>query len=255
MPGDLGSWILGLQGPLPVHRPPLGGPARVHGNDRDAAGGGHLGQPVAELRGRDADRHPAEPLAAPATTKGLPACLSRVGEVQVLNADGAAALPGDEVEQGADGRAQPPIPSRGRQAIQHQRDVGRRPDRVAAVVDLPAGQMPGVQIHGQDSTGQRRLQRRHRHLTGRPRRCGIPPIPVRVIAQVIPDRAGDRLRRPLVGPVGEPDRAGQPVVAMRPVGQVAKPPGQLDLQPAFLGMHHDGAVPKRILGVPVSRQE
>jgi hypothetical protein len=89
----------------------------VHGDHRDAAVGGHLGQPIAELPGGDPGHDLAEPLAAPAATKGLPADLTRVGKVQVLDADGGAAPLASKLQQGADRRAHPPVAGRGREAV------------------------------------------------------------------------------------------------------------------------------------------
>jgi hypothetical protein len=93
MPGDLSSWVVGLQGPLPVRLAPDRGPARIHGNHHDAAVGGHLDQPIPEPPGRHAGHHPPEPLAATTATESLPADLASIGKVEVFDAESGAAAP------------------------------------------------------------------------------------------------------------------------------------------------------------------
>jgi hypothetical protein len=82
-----------------------------------------------------------------------------------------------------------------------------------------------------------------------------PAIPLGLVADVVADRTGGDLRRPRFGPVGEPDRAGQPVATVRPVGQIPQRGGQLQLQPALLRVDQDGAVAKRIPRVSIGGQK
>jgi hypothetical protein len=63
------------------------------------------------------------------------------------------------------------------------------------------------------------------------------------------------MRGPLLTAVGEDHRAGQPVAATRPVGEMHQRGGQLDLAPALLRMHHDGAIAKRIRCVAIGGEE
>ena len=86
-------------------RAPLGGPAGVDSHHREAAVGGHLHQPVAELPGGDAGDRAAEALAAPPATKRLPAGVPHIREPEVFDADGAAAPLAGEIQQRADRRA------------------------------------------------------------------------------------------------------------------------------------------------------
>jgi hypothetical protein len=83
----------------------------------------------------------------------------------------------------------------------------------------------------------------------------VPAIPLGLVADVVADRTGGDLRRPRFGPVGEPDRAGQPVATVRPVGQIPQRGGQLQLQPALLRVDQDGAVAKRIPRVSIGGQK
>jgi hypothetical protein len=83
----------------------------------------------------------------------------------------------------------------------------------------------------------------------------VPAIPLGLVADVVADRAGGDLRRPRFGPVGEPDWAGEPVAAARPVAQMPQGGRQLQLQPALLRVDQDGAVAERIPRVAVGGQK
>jgi hypothetical protein len=81
-----------------------------------------LEQAVAELPGRDACDHLAE-LASAAAVRGADAVpLTSLGasfsEVQVLNDDGAGAVPLGGRDEGADRGPQPPVPGGGGQSGQ-----------------------------------------------------------------------------------------------------------------------------------------
>ena len=64
------------------------------------------------------------------------------------------------------------------------------------------------------------LQRRDRVRGGLPRPVEVPAPRSGVAADVVADRTGGGLGGDLIAPVGEPDRARQPVAAVRPVRQV-----------------------------------
>jgi hypothetical protein len=165
--GDLLCGVLLGEGLAPVLVAPDRRPARIHRYHGDALVGGHLREPVAELGRGEAGDGAAEPLPAPSTAHPLPAGLAGVGEVEVLDHHRRAATLTDDREQPADRRTQPPITSRSRHTVQVQRHVHGEPDRVAAAVDNPAGDMIGVDVHGQHPAGQRLVvgdRRRRRRL-------------------------------------------------------------------------------------------
>jgi hypothetical protein len=90
---------------------------------------------------------------------------------------------------------------------------------------------------------------------GLPRRVDVPPATCRVVADVVAHRAVGRLGGDLIAPVGEPDRGRQPVAAVRPVRQVGKRDGQLDLQPALAGVPADRLVAPRFAFLSVGGEE
>ena len=143
-----------LQRAEPVLASPPGGVSRVDRDHRQAGVGGHLGQPVPELPGRDARDHPPE--APPAPGRGRPATavlaalLAGLSKVQVLDHDRPAAAQAGEPDQGADGGAEPPVALGGGQPGQHQRDGHRRPGRVPVRGQDPRGQVTVVQVGGKD---------------------------------------------------------------------------------------------------------
>ncbi len=88
---------------------PAAGVGRIHPDHRDAAAGGHGGQPVAELGGRDTGNGAAQPFAALTAAQGFAAGGARVGEIKVLHHDRRAILLLGVIKQLGDRRAHPPI--------------------------------------------------------------------------------------------------------------------------------------------------
>src|SRR5450759_5790419 len=81
----LGLLLVLLEGPQPVLGAPPGRVRRVYRNNPQPPLVGHRGQPVPELRGRQAGHGGAELLSAPAPAHGLAAGGSGVGEVEAVS--------------------------------------------------------------------------------------------------------------------------------------------------------------------------
>ena len=113
-------------------------------------------------------------------------------------------------------------PSRvvGGQPGQLQRDRDRGAQHVAVRRDDRDGQVGGVDVDRHHRVSPQFLQRRRRGRGGLPAGVQVPAPGCRVTADVVPDRPGGGLRGDLVPPVGEGDRARQPVPPVRPVRQV-----------------------------------
>jgi hypothetical protein len=100
--GDRSSGLV-VKRPLPVAPTPLGCPSGVDRDDPQPGVGGHADQQIPERAGGDLADGAAKPLAAPAPPKLLPAGLAGLGEVEVLDGDGAAAVRLGEPDDGGDG--------------------------------------------------------------------------------------------------------------------------------------------------------
>jgi len=242
---------------LPVAPAPLRSPPGIHRHRPQPSVGGHPDQQLPERSGRYARHHAAEGLAASTAPEGLPASVAGVGEVQVLHHDRPAAVRLGELHDGGNRRPQPAVAGPRRQPVKLERDRMRRSDRVAAYIQHPAVQMPGIQIDSERPVLAQLLQRRH--LPGRepPGRIGVPAAPGRVQQQVVADRARGCLRRPLAGPVGERHGARQPVGrrSARGVGQVRQRGRQADLQPLLVRVDADGFIPPHLAGLAVGGEE
>ncbi len=112
-----------------------------------------------------------------------------------------------------------------------------------------------VDVDGHDRVLPQLIQRHCGGGGGLPGRVSVPAVACRVVADVVADGAGGRLSGGFVPAVGEPDRAGQPVAAVRPVRQVRQRRGQLDLQPPGVRVPADRLVAPGLVLLPVSGQE
>ena len=140
-------------------------------------------------------------------------------------------------------------------AIWTSRSRNRRPGRVPVRGHHPPGQVPVIQVHGQDRRLPQARKRGSRRRRGAPARVEVPPAPHRVIADIVTDRTSGRLRSDLTAPVAELHGARQPVPAARPVRQPGQRGGQPDLQPALLRVPPQRLVPPRLVLLPVCGQE
>jgi hypothetical protein len=244
----------GERGP-PVALSPLRRPNRINRDHPQPSVGGHADQQVAELAGRDPRDDPPEALAAPPPAERLPANLTSIGEVEVLDDQRPAAGDRGQANNGGDRRPEVAVAAAGRQAIQLHGDGVRRADRVAARVQNPGVEVAGVQVDPQRPVAAQLLPRRRGDRRQPPRCSQVPAALGRVEGDVVADRSGGGLRRPRVPAVGEDHRAGQPIAAVRLVGKVAQQGGQLELAPALVGMHPDGLVAPPLGGLPISGQE
>ena len=165
------------------------------------------------------------------------------GEVEVLDDDGAGAAGLRGGDQGADGGAQVPVAGGGRQPGQVQADGGRGAEDVAVRRDDGGGEVAVVDVDRHHRACPQLVQGRRGGRGGLPGRVEVPAAAGRVVADVVADRAAGRLGGDLIAAVGEPDRARQPVAAVRPVRQMGQRGGQLDLQPALIGVPADRLVP------------
>ena len=147
-------------------------------------------------------------------------------------------------DEAADRVAEPPVPRGGGQPGQVQRHRERHAEDVPVGRDDGDGQVAGVEVDGHDRVRPQFAQRRGRaggRLPARPGTSGRTPGP----ADVVADGPGGGLGGDLVAPVGEPDRARQPVPAVRPVRQTGERGGELDLQPALVRVEPDCLVSPR----------
>ncbi len=184
-----------------------------------------------------ARRNPGPAGRATAGSRALAALGAGLGEVEVLDHDRPrAVLPGGG-DQAADRGPQPPVPGGGGQPGQVQRHRERDAEHVPVRRDDGDGEVAGVDVD------------RHHRV-----RAAVPPATGRGRAatfhdpsryqrpeagsqrDVVADRAGGGLGGDLVAPVGELDRARQPVPAVGPVRQVRERGGELDFQPALVGV-------------------
>src|ERR1035437_3842950 len=252
--GRSGSLVVLLEGFEPVLGAPPGRVRRVYRNNPQPCRPGHRGQPVPELRGRQAGHGGAELLPAPGPAHGLAAGGPGVGEVEVLDGqrDTPASLCG--MNQSGDGVPDPGVPGRPRQAGHHQRDRQRCPDRVPGRVNNLRGKMTLVQVDAQDRAGRGQLHDRGnvRGFGRGPRRVQVPAAPARVERDPVRDAAvGSDPVGPHLLPVVEHDRdceaqAGAEFPDERPGDLDAEMPGVVDA---------DGFVPEPLPGLAVSAQE
>ena len=136
----------------------------------------------------------------------------------------------------ADGGPQPPVAGARGPPGEGEGDGGRDAEDVAVGRDGGGREVAVVDVDRHDRVLAQLVQGRGGCRGGLPSRVDVPAITRRVVADVIADRAVGRLGGDLVTPVGERDGSRQPVPAVRPVRQVRERGGQLDLQPALIGV-------------------
>jgi hypothetical protein len=221
------------KGRLPVARAPFRRPPSIDRDHPQPSVGGHAGQQILEPSGRDAADSAAKALAAGAAAQGLPAGLAGVGEVEILDRDGVAAACLGLLDAGSHRCPQPSVTDDGRLPVKVEGDRVRCPDRVAGWVQHPAGQMVGVEVDVEQPVAAKLLQRRRLDSGELPVCIQVPAAtaPGRVQVDVVADRAAGGLYGPLMGAMGEPHRAPQPVggSAAGGVGQVRQRSRQADL--------------------------
>jgi len=153
--GHGGSGVASLQRRLPVLAAPSGGVGGVLGHHPKLLVVGHLHEPVAELRRGHSGDDAAQMFAATATPQRLSSDRSSIGETEILDRHRPYPARAGQRAHLADGGAQPSVPGGLRQSRQIQRDGHWWPDRVAVVVDGPAGQVVGVEVHRHHPSGDR----------------------------------------------------------------------------------------------------
>lgn len=146
MSGDFSLREALLERLLPVAATPHRGPARVHRHYQEPSVGRHLYQPRTELRDRDPGDCATKSPTSLTPPHRLTADLSRMGEVQVLDGDRSAARDAGQVQDLADGSADPPVTGWGGHPVQIQRDGVGSANRISVPIHHPAGQMPGVEV-------------------------------------------------------------------------------------------------------------
>jgi len=131
---------------LPVAAAPHARPGGIHRDDPQSCVGGHADQQVPERSGWYASHDPAEGLAAPAAAEGLPAGVAGVGEVEVLDGQGTAAVRVGEPEQLGDRGAEPAIAGAGGLPVEVERDRVGLAEWVAGGVEDPGGEVVSVEV-------------------------------------------------------------------------------------------------------------
>jgi hypothetical protein len=228
------------QGRQPVLGSPAGGVRRIDDDHRQPGVGGHLDQPVAKFPGGDAgDGAPEAPAAGGPVAGPFASFGAGLVEVEVLDDDGAGATGFRGGDQGADGGAQVPVAGGRRQPGQAEGNGGRDAQDVAVRRDDRGGEMTVVDVDSYYRAAPQVVQGRRGGRGGLPRGVDVPAVAGRVVGDVVADGAAVGLGGDLVAAVGERDGAGQPVAAVRPVGERGERGGQLDLQPAFIGVNAD----------------
>jgi len=140
------------QGPQPVLGGPAGSVGGIDDDDRQARVAGHLDQPVAELAGGDpGDRAPEPP--SPLAARGpagrpLASLGAGLGEVEVLDDEGAGTSRPGGGDQGADGGAQAPVAGGSGEPGQVQGNGGRGAEDVAVRRDDGGGEVAAVDVDG-----------------------------------------------------------------------------------------------------------
>jgi hypothetical protein len=177
------------------------------------------------------------------------------GEVEVLDDDGAGAAGLRGGDQGADRSAQTPVAGGGRQPGQAEGNGSRGTENVAVRRDDRGGEVTVVDVDSHHRVGPQLAQGRDGRRDPLPGRVQIPATAGRVAADVVADGAAGGLGGDLIAAVGERDRAGQPVAAVRPVREMGERGGEFDLHPALLGVPADRLVPARLRGLAVGGQE
>ena len=228
VPGRLGVML--PQRGEPVLGSPPRGVSRIGDDHVQARVGGHLHQPAAEPRGRDAGDRAAEP-PAPLPARGpapgpLAAFGAGVGEVQVFDRDGPRPVFPRGGDEGADGAAEPPVPGGGGQPGQVQRHRERHAHDVPVRRHDRDREVPGVDVDRQHRIRPQLIRRRDRAgSSALPRRVEVPAPGRRVDRDVIADGTGGGLGGDLIAPVGELHRARQPVPSegtVRPGGRAGR---------------------------------
>jgi hypothetical protein len=170
VPGRLG--VVLAQGGEPVLRPPPRAVGGINDDDEQARVGGHLHQPLAQLPGRDA-RHRAAERPAPLPAGGpapavFAALVPGLGEVEVLDHDGPRPVLAGGGDQAADRGPQPAVAGGGGPPGQLQRHRERHAEHVPVGCDDGDGQVPGVQVDGDDREPPQLPQRGDRAEGGLP---------------------------------------------------------------------------------------
>ncbi len=199
----------------PVLRRPPGGAGGVDGDHRESRVEGHLGEPVPEPGRGDAGHQCPEPPTAAAARRAVPGTFPAqgpgLGEVQVLDHDRACpVLPGC-ADQGGDGGPDAAVPLAGGQPGQGKGDRDREADGVPVGGERPGGEVPGVHVDRDHRVRAEFCEVRGGAGRRLPARVQVPAPGARVQADVVADRPGRGLRRDLITPVGENDRARQAV--------------------------------------------
>ncbi|WP_442811340.1 hypothetical protein [Streptosporangium sp. NBC_01756] len=231
----------GVHGFLPVLRSPPAGVRRIDGDDRDTDGVGHRGEASAELtRGHTGDELPEA-----AFTAVLFPCPGVI-EVQILDRDGGNAAGPCPVQQPRQG-----VPHLGVTVIGGARQVVEEPaglpDRVAARVEPPGGEVVGIGVHADHAPSERGLHRDIGDDGEGPGCVHIPALPGHVMVDAVGHSpVGFHPVGPLGAPVRERHLRGQRVPAVLGVRQISERRGQLDADLAF------GRDPDRLVAEPLA---
>ena len=178
-----------------------------------------------------------------------------VGEVQVLDHDGAGPMLAGRGQDARDCGPQPPVPSASGQARQWQGDGERDADLVAIRVQHRHREVPGVHVHRNDGALPGPRQRHRRGWRRLPRCVDVPAPACRVQGDVIADGPGRGLRGNIAAPVGKLDRAREPVTPAGPVAQARQRSRELDLQPVLIRVPADRLVAPGLILLPVGGKE
>jgi hypothetical protein len=219
-----------------------------------------LHEAVSELGGGDARDGAAEAPAAPAARGPVPgalaALLAGLPEIQVLNDHGLGAVLASDADELGDGAADTAVAGGGGQPVERERYRERGACDVAVGDDDRDGKVPGVHVDRDHGGRPQLVHRREPAGGGLPGGIQVPPVFDGVVAdRVLHCRAGRGAGGDLVAPVGEPDRARQPVAGVRPVREVRERGGEPDLEPVLAGVPPEGLVAEVLASLTVRLQE
>src|SRR5436190_20133659 len=130
----------------------------------------------------------------------------------------------------------------------------RLADPVARGIEDDRGQVADIEVEGQHRALTQLVERWHWPSRGLPRCVQIPAAALGLITDVVAHCAGLCLGRHIVTPISKADILDA-VPAMGPVSQAGERRGQLDLQPALLGMPADRLVAPVLVRLTVSGDE